>query len=62
MDPFCPEMYTEMIFTLYIFLFSSIYFLSVTTKVKSNQKFQNRRHLRSKLRNEALKPALSITG
>ena len=35
--------------------------MSVTAKVKSNQKFQNRRHLRSKLRNEALKLALSIT-
>ena len=32
-------------------------FLSITAKVKSNPKFQNRRHLRIKLRNEALKYA-----
>ena len=55
-------MYKEMIFFCISFSLARLTFLSVTAKVKSNHKFENRRYLRSKLRKEALKFALSITG
>ena len=59
---FCSEMYKEMIFFCISFSLARLTFLSVTAKVKSNHKFENRRYLRSKLHKEALKFALSITG
>ena len=62
MGSFCPEMYKKWHSFCISFSLTRFIFWSVTAKVKSNQKFQNRRHLRSKLRNEALKLALSITG